>query len=125
VVYGRVHSNLLDWKHRINHPLGSRRALTLSVPIMFDNGRSLRRPLRKEKIPARRLGIAGDRLEGVVVAATVDCDRWVRMMLREEYGLPAAVRSPWRAPLGGFDSNQPDVRLDRRAQESMVDPGIP
>jgi hypothetical protein len=40
------------------------------------------------------LGIAGDLLKRVV-AVTADRDRWVRMMLRYEYGLPAAVRSPW------------------------------
>jgi vacuolar iron transporter family protein len=28
---------------------------------------------------------------------TADRDRWIQMMLRDEYGLPAAIRSPWRA----------------------------
>ena len=32
-----------------------------------------------------------------MAAITADRDRWVRVMLRYEYGLPAAVRSPWRA----------------------------
>lgn len=45
----------------------------------------------------RGLGIAGDLLKRVVAAVTADRDRWVRMMLRYEYGLPSAVRSPWRA----------------------------
>jgi vacuolar iron transporter family protein len=45
----------------------------------------------------RGLGIAGDLLKRVVAAVTADRDRWVQMMLRYEYGLPAAVRSPWRA----------------------------
>ena len=47
----------------------------------------------------RGLGIVGDLLERVVVAVTADRDRWVRMMLREEYGLPAcralAVAGGW------------------------------
>jgi vacuolar iron transporter family protein len=45
----------------------------------------------------RGLGIAGHLLDRVVAVITADRDRWVRMMIREEYGLPAAVRSPWRA----------------------------
>jgi VIT1/CCC1 family predicted Fe2+/Mn2+ transporter len=45
----------------------------------------------------RGLGIAGDVLERAVAAVTADRDRWVRMMLRYEYGLPASVRSAWRA----------------------------
>ena len=36
-------------------------------------------------------------LERVTEAITADRDRWVRTMLRDEYGLPVAVRSPWRA----------------------------
>ncbi len=45
----------------------------------------------------RGLGIVGDLLGRVVAAITADRDRWVRVMLRYEYGLPAVVRSPWRA----------------------------
>jgi vacuolar iron transporter family protein len=45
----------------------------------------------------RGLGIVGHLLDQVVTVITADRDRWVRMMIREEYGLPAAVRSPWRA----------------------------
>jgi vacuolar iron transporter family protein len=45
----------------------------------------------------RGLGIVGDLLGRAVAAITADRDRWVRVMLRYEYGLPAAVRSPWRA----------------------------
>jgi vacuolar iron transporter family protein len=40
----------------------------------------------------RGLGLAGDLLDRVVAAVTADRDRWVRMMVRYEYGLPAAVR---------------------------------
>ena len=43
------------------------------------------------------LGIVGDLLDRVVTVITADRDRWVRIMVREEYGLPIAVRSPWRA----------------------------
>ena len=45
----------------------------------------------------RGLGIAGHLLDRVAAVITADRDRWVRVMVREEYGLPAAVRSPWRA----------------------------
>src|ERR1700722_19172889 len=45
----------------------------------------------------RGLGIVGHLLDGVVAVITADRDRWVRIMIREEYVLPAAVRSPWRA----------------------------
>jgi vacuolar iron transporter family protein len=45
----------------------------------------------------RGLGLAGDLLDRVVAAITSDHDRWVRVMLRYEYGLPAAARSPWQA----------------------------
>jgi VIT1/CCC1 family predicted Fe2+/Mn2+ transporter len=35
---------------------------------------------------------------------TANPERWVRMMLRDEYGLPAAVRSPWRAAGSTFSA---------------------
>ncbi len=50
------------------------------------------------------LGISGDLLDRVVPAITADRNQWVRMMLRYEYGLPAAVRSPWRAPGSTFSA---------------------
>jgi vacuolar iron transporter family protein len=50
----------------------------------------------------RGLGISGDLLERVVPVITADRKRWVRMMLRYEYGLPAKVRSPWRAARATF-----------------------
>lgn len=50
----------------------------------------------------RGLGIVDDLLDRVVAVITADRDRWVRMMVREEYGLPAAVRSPWRAAESTF-----------------------
>ncbi len=43
------------------------------------------------------LGIVGDLLDRAVTAVTADRDRWVRVMLRYEYGLPDSVRSAWRA----------------------------
>ena len=52
----------------------------------------------------RGLGILGDLLDRVAAVITADRDRWVRMMLREEYGLPAAVRSPWRAAGSTFSA---------------------
>lgn len=50
------------------------------------------------------LGLSEDLLDRVVPAITADRDRWVRMMLRYEYGLPAAVRSPWQAAGSTFSS---------------------
>jgi VIT1/CCC1 family predicted Fe2+/Mn2+ transporter len=41
-------------------------------------------------------------LERVVQAITADRERWVRTMLREEYGLPASIRSAWRAASSTF-----------------------
>lgn len=52
----------------------------------------------------RGFGLAGDLLERVVAAVTADRDRWIRMMLRDEYGLPASVRSPWRAAVSTFSA---------------------
>jgi vacuolar iron transporter family protein len=44
-------------------------------------------------------GFEGKELDRVVELITSDRDRWVRTMLTEEYGLPQAVRSPWRAAM--------------------------
>lgn len=52
----------------------------------------------------RRRGLHGDLLERLVAAITADRDRWVQTMLRDEYGLPAAVRSPWRAAGSTFSA---------------------
>lgn len=49
-----------------------------------------------------RKGFDGDDLERVVSLITADRSRWVRTMLTEEYGLPADVRSPWRAAFATF-----------------------
>jgi len=49
-----------------------------------------------------RKGFGGDELERIVSLITADRTRWVRTMLTEEYGLPAEVRSPWRAALATF-----------------------
>jgi vacuolar iron transporter family protein len=45
----------------------------------------------------RRQELEGDLLDRVVDTITANRDRWVRTMLRDEYGLPVAVRSPWWA----------------------------
>jgi VIT1/CCC1 family predicted Fe2+/Mn2+ transporter len=45
----------------------------------------------------RRRGLEGELLERVVDAITAEPDRWVHLMLLHEYGLPARIRSPWRA----------------------------
>lgn len=50
----------------------------------------------------RRRGLEGDLLERVTEAITADRDRWVRTMLRDEHGLPASIRSPWRAAASTF-----------------------
>jgi VIT1/CCC1 family predicted Fe2+/Mn2+ transporter len=50
----------------------------------------------------RNAGLEGDVLERIVALVTADVTRWVRVMLREEYGLPVAVRVPWRAATSTF-----------------------
>lgn len=50
----------------------------------------------------RRYGLHGDLLEQVVETITVDRQQWLRIMLREEYGLPAIVRVPLRAAISTF-----------------------
>lgn len=52
----------------------------------------------------RGLGLVDDLLERVVTAVTADRNRWIRMMLRDEYGLPAVVRSAWRAAVSTFSA---------------------
>jgi vacuolar iron transporter family protein len=47
-------------------------------------------------------GFSGEDLENTVRIITSDRDRWIETMLTEEYGLPAAVRSPWIAALSTF-----------------------
>ncbi len=49
-------------------------------------------------------GLHGDLLERVVETITANRGRWVRVMLRDEYGLPAVVRSPWRAAASTFSA---------------------
>jgi VIT1/CCC1 family predicted Fe2+/Mn2+ transporter len=52
----------------------------------------------------RQRGLEGSLLERVVEAITADRERWVQTMLRDEYGLPASVRSPWRAASATFSA---------------------
>lgn len=56
----------------------------------------------REILQAR--GVPGELLDQVVASITADRDLWVRTMLRDEYGLPDAVRSPWRAALMTFSA---------------------
>jgi VIT1/CCC1 family predicted Fe2+/Mn2+ transporter len=49
-------------------------------------------------------GFAGLDLERVVELITADRERWVRTMLTDEYGLPYAPRSPWRAAISTFSA---------------------
>jgi VIT1/CCC1 family predicted Fe2+/Mn2+ transporter len=49
-------------------------------------------------------GFEGDDLKRVVDLVTADRGRWVRTMLTEEYGLPAEIRSEWRAAISTFSS---------------------
>lgn len=52
----------------------------------------------------REYGVASHLLGEAVASITAERDRWVRMMIREEYGLPAATRSPWRAAASTFSA---------------------
>ena len=52
----------------------------------------------------RGLGIAGELVDKAAQAISIDHDRWVRVMLRYEYGLPATVRSQWRAAGSTFSA---------------------
>jgi len=52
----------------------------------------------------RLKGFAGDDLQRIVELITDNRERWVATMLTEEYGLPAAVRSPWVAGVVTFIS---------------------
>ena len=49
-----------------------------------------------------RKGFAGADLDRVVELITSDRERWVQTMLRDEYGLPQAARSPWLAAASTF-----------------------
>ncbi|HXX45473.1 MAG TPA: VIT1/CCC1 transporter family protein [Candidatus Acidoferrales bacterium] len=56
----------------------------------------------REILQAR--GVPSELLERVVASITADRELWVRLMLRDEYGLPDAVRSAWRAALSTFSA---------------------
>jgi len=49
-----------------------------------------------------RKGFEGNDLQRIVELVTADRERWVSTMLRDEYGLPHAVRSPWIAAFSTF-----------------------
>jgi vacuolar iron transporter family protein len=57
----------------------------------------IREILRRQRIP-------GDLLDQAVSSITADENLWVRMMLRNEYGLPDAVRSAWLAAIVTFSA---------------------
>lgn len=50
----------------------------------------------------RNRGIPDHVLDETVVSITANRDLWIRTMLRDEYGLPDSVRSPWRAAIATF-----------------------
>jgi VIT1/CCC1 family predicted Fe2+/Mn2+ transporter len=50
----------------------------------------------------QRKGFAGAELQQVVGLMTANRERWIETMLKEEYGLPPEVRSPWIAALCTF-----------------------
>jgi len=49
-------------------------------------------------------GLGEELVEAAVGQITANPDRWVKMMLRDEYGLPATVRSPWLAAGSTFSA---------------------
>jgi VIT1/CCC1 family predicted Fe2+/Mn2+ transporter len=49
-------------------------------------------------------GFDGADLDRVVELITSDRERWVQTMLRDEYGLPQAARSPWLAAASTFSA---------------------
>ncbi|HEX6729346.1 MAG TPA: VIT1/CCC1 transporter family protein [Pyrinomonadaceae bacterium] len=51
-----------------------------------------------------RKGFSGSDLDRIVELITSDRERWVKTMLSEEYGLPQAARSPWRAASSTFSA---------------------
>ena len=52
----------------------------------------------------RTRGIPSDLLDRIVTSITADRDLWIRVMVRDEYGMPDAVRSPWRAAVVTFSA---------------------
>jgi vacuolar iron transporter family protein len=50
----------------------------------------------------RNRGVPDQFLDETVASITANRDLWIRTMLREEYGLPDSVRSPWRAAFATF-----------------------
>ena len=61
------------------------------IAVAPDGEREEIRQIYEEK------GFQGEELEKAVDLITSDKERWVKTMLTEEYGLPAAIRSPWNA----------------------------
>ena len=49
-------------------------------------------------------GFVGADLDRIVELITSDRERWVQTMLRDEYGLPREVRSPWWAATSTFSA---------------------
>lgn len=49
-------------------------------------------------------GFTGEELEKAVDLITAEKERWVKTMLTEEYGLPAEIRSPWKAAAATFSA---------------------
>lgn len=52
----------------------------------------------------RSKGFEGEELDRAVELITSDKERWVQTMLTEEYGLPAEIRSPWKAAASTFSA---------------------
>ncbi len=54
------------------------------------------------RVILENMGLSGETLSSAVTMVTQDKNRWVKLMMREEHGLPSVARSPWKAGRATF-----------------------